>query len=332
MRFSLAVLTICLLSCRPAEPDLTPVSSDATEAGPTFLHHIPADYVIVARGGATAFAHPPRDGVSATGSSLAAGFGFVVTQRRNSGGRQFVRLGDTGWVAAEQVAAVRPSTFSGVAIPRGAPLNVAWVVAQEAIVRVTPADTARSIVARPVHTRITPAGPCRDGWCPLAVGWMRAADLAIASLSDRPAGVAPTARWLDIDLSSQVLVAYDADRPAFVTLVSTGIGQSDSPLGTPTGTFTISSKRELVSMDNLEHTDVVPYAYDVPLAQYFNRGKALHAALWHDRFGAPTSHGCVNLSPADAEWLYGFTEAQAGARRPGTTVRVRGQRPSVRGR
>ena len=82
-------------------------------------------------------------------------------------------------------------------------------------------------------------------------------------------------------------------------------------------------------MDNLEHTDVIPYSYDVPLAQYFSAGKALHAALWHDRFGIPTSHGCVNLAPVDAEWLYDFTEAQVGMTRRGTTLRIRGQRPAV---
>ena len=87
-------------------------------------------------------------------------------------------------------------------------------------------------------------------------------------------------------------------------------------------------------MDNLEHTGVEPYAYDVPLTQYFNEGKALHAAPWHDHLGRPRSHGCINLSPADARWLFDFTspslapgqtEVAATSARPGTLVRVRGQ-------
>jgi hypothetical protein len=87
-------------------------------------------------------------------------------------------------------------------------------------------------------------------------------------------------------------------------------------------------------MDNLEHTGVDFYAYDVPLTQYFKDGKALHAALWHDQFGRARSHGCVNLSPRDAAWLFGFTsptlapaapEIVSTAAHPGTVVRVRGQ-------
>lgn len=321
MKRTLGVLAACLLSCSRVERGATP---DVAEPSPTVDRGIPADYVVVARGGATAYVRPPRDGVPPSGATLPAGFGFVVTQRRNAGGRQFVRLRDSGWVAVEQVTPVDPSKFAGITITRGASLNAAWVVAQEAIVHATPAHQARAIVARPFHTAVSLAGPCRDGWCPLAVGWMRAAELAIATRTAPPAGVDP-ARWLDIDLGSQILVAYDAEQPVFATLVSAGIGQADSPLATPTGTFTIQAKRQLVRMDNLEHSGVVPYSFDVPLAQYFTGGKALHAALWHDRFGAPTSHGCINVSPADAKWLYHFTEARSGTRRPGTTVRVRGQ-------
>ena len=86
-------------------------------------------------------------------------------------------------------------------------------------------------------------------------------------------------------------------------------------------------------MDNLEHTDVVPYSYeDIPLVQYFTDRVALHAALWHQRFGHPASHGCINLAPADAERLFAFTSPRLPSAdgelyvRPGgvaTVVRVR---------
>ena len=46
---------------------------------------------------------------------------------------------------------------------------------------------------------------------------------------------------------------------------------------------------------------------DVPFVQYFTEGYALHAAYWHDDFGTPRSHGCVNLAPVDAAWLFGWT-------------------------
>ena len=49
------------------------------------------------------------------------------------------------------------------------------------------------------------------------------------------------------------------------------------------------------------------YLEDVPWIMYFNKDMALHGAYWHDRFGYQHSHGCVNLSPLDAKWLFDWT-------------------------
>ena len=49
---------------------------------------------------------------------------------------------------------------------------------------------------------------------------------------------------------------------------------------------------------------------DIPYVQYFEKGYALHAAYWHDDFGTPRSHGCINLAPEDARWLFQWTEPQ----------------------
>jgi lipoprotein-anchoring transpeptidase ErfK/SrfK len=46
----------------------------------------------------------------------------------------------------------------------------------------------------------------------------------------------------------------------------------------------------------------------VPYVQYFTQGYALHAAYWHNDFGRPRSHGCINLSPRDAQWLFEWTD------------------------
>jgi len=47
---------------------------------------------------------------------------------------------------------------------------------------------------------------------------------------------------------------------------------------------------------------------DVPWIQYFAAGFALHGAYWHDVFGIPRSHGCVNLSPIDARLVFRWTD------------------------
>ena len=51
----------------------------------------------------------------------------------------------------------------------------------------------------------------------------------------------------------------------------------------------------------------------MPFVQYFTEGFALHGAYWHDDFGTPRSHGCVNLAPVDAAWLFRFTDPEVPA-------------------
>jgi len=52
---------------------------------------------------------------------------------------------------------------------------------------------------------------------------------------------------------------------------------------------------------------------DVPYIQYFHKGYALHGAYWHDAFGKVRSHGCINLAPVDAAWLFEWTDPDVPA-------------------
>lgn len=120
----------------------------------------------------------------------------------------------------------------------------------------------------------------------------------------RPPGVGPEERWVHVDLSEQVLVAYQGDKPVFTTLVSTG----KEPGMTPVGVHRLQSKHIATSMRDQPVEDDAYSIEDVPWTQYFHNSVALHGAFWHGGFGLVRSHGCVNLSPADARWLFGFTE------------------------
>jgi lipoprotein-anchoring transpeptidase ErfK/SrfK len=116
--------------------------------------------------------------------------------------------------------------------------------------------------------------------------------------------VGPRERWIDIDLDSQVLVAYEGSEPVFTTLVSTGARRSP----TATGTYRIWVKFAETDM-NGQMDGEAPYSVaTVPWTQFFAVDLALHTAYWHDKFATPRSHGCVNLAPRDARWVYDFAE------------------------
>jgi hypothetical protein len=117
-------------------------------------------------------------------------------------------------------------------------------------------------------------------------------------------------RWLDVNVSKQTLVAYDGERPVFATLVSTGeagLDDAEKTTATKRGIFRIHTKHVSGTMSSDEVGEEFELR-DVPYVQYFEDGYALHGAYWHDRFGTPKSHGCVNLSPEDARRLFFFTD------------------------
>ena len=167
--------------------------------------------------------------------------------------------------------------------------------------------------------------------------WARARDLAHPTLSappDEVGGARTTERWIDVDLATQTLVAYDATHPVYATLISGGRGPAGSDTATPLGVHRIWVKLSTTNMGNLEKDDAEPHysIEDVPYVQFFDKGVALHGAFWHRDFGRVHSHGCVNLAPRDAQWLFDFTAPHLPAGwsavlpsplERGTAVRVR---------
>lgn len=142
--------------------------------------------------------------------------------------------------------------------------------------------------------------------------WLPAEALLIPTLREDPAGFAREGKkWIDVSIRKQMLVAYEGRRPVFMTLVSTGIGELGDPEKTHAtirGTFLIHAKHVSGTMDGDEASAEAFDLRDVPYIQYFHEGYALHGAYWHDEFGKARSHGCVNLAPADAAWLFEWTD------------------------
>ncbi|QQR65063.1 L,D-transpeptidase [Candidatus Kaiserbacteria bacterium] len=117
---------------------------------------------------------------------------------------------------------------------------------------------------------------------------------------------ATTTKRVIVDRSEQKLYAYEGETPFMEISISTGLELSP----TPRGTFTVFKMTPTRYMQGPlpGYTDV----YDlpgVPWNLYFtNEGAVIHGAYWHDSFGIPYSHGCVNLLPSDAGKLYAWAE------------------------
>ena len=159
--------------------------------------------------------------------------------------------------------------------------------------------------------------------------WIAAADVRVFEPHDAPALLQPGERWIDVDVDAEILVAYEGETPVYSTLVTTGA--KDTP--TETGVYRMWLKESEADMKGLNGED--PYSVaTVPWTQFFSpeKGLALHTAYWHDAFGTRRSHGCVNLAPRDARWLYfwsdpqvppGWTMSAGVVEAPGSIVRIR---------
>ena len=104
-------------------------------------------------------------------------------------------------------------------------------------------------------------------------------------------------RWIQIDLSSQRLIAWEGTKPVYAVVVSTG--KRSTP--TRVGTFTIKTKHRVTRMSGPGY-DVT----NVPHTMYYDRGIAIHGTFWHRKFGTPVSHGCVNVAVNHAKWLFNW--------------------------
>jgi hypothetical protein len=163
--------------------------------------------------------------------------------------------------------------------------------------------------------------------------WVRDIDVAVVSLPKVASDIAPNEKWIDVDLSSQALVAFEGEKPVYATIVSTGRRNADPEKDhrTVEGSFRIREKHVTTTMDDDGASDGTYRIEDVPWVMYFEKSFALHGAFWHSGFGRERSHGCVNLTPHDARHLFawagptlpeGWHGVKATKENPGTRVIV----------
>jgi hypothetical protein len=235
--------------------------------------------------------------------------GYYVSLDRpmTANGKRWYRTVRGGYVPADAVAEAEPPSMRGVVLGERWRLPVGFV--HRGGVRTLRRDPVRGVLRLEGRVaRLTPMPLTEERIVRGRRGYrmndrglvLREDALRIATPMDRPAEVPEGERWVHVALGQQTLVAYEGDEPVFATMVSTG----REGFETPTGVFRIQSKHVSTTMDDTSAGAESYSIEDVPWTMYFEGSYALHGAFWHDRFGRVRSHGCVNLAPVDARWLF----------------------------
>jgi lipoprotein-anchoring transpeptidase ErfK/SrfK len=245
-------------------------------------------------------------------SSIEPGFDFLSWDQCDFIDGKSVYMIDPGvyMPGGDSCSRIKMPTFHGLAFSRTPTRPFGWIVATAETYRkpgVAQAKTGDTLYrftvvqiydAQTVDNRVWyEVGP--DEWIE---------QTSIAKVDPDPTvpeGVQDN-RWISINLFEQTLAVYDRGELVFATMTATGLpGWWTQP-----GVFQVYKKLATDTMSGSFAADRSDYYYlqDVPWVMYFDKARALHGAYWHNGYGYPRSHGCVNLSPFDAHWLYNWAD------------------------
>lgn len=239
------------------------------------------------------------------------GDGFLFATVRNrleSEGQVWYMINFDEYVRASDLRIVEDSEFTGVQVNAQPQRPFGWI-----IVDYWP---SREPGAEPVNTPKLPrytffqvydAVEADDGWIWYNIGngyWMRQTYVSLVEPILRPEGVSEDEYWVEIDLYEQSFAAYEGDRMVYAGLVSSGLNRWP----TNEGLFQVWDRHLQTKMSGAEGKIDYYFIEDVPHTMYFDEDIALHGAYWHDRFGYKHSHGCVNMPPLAAEWIFYWSQ------------------------
>jgi hypothetical protein len=245
--------------------------------------------------------------------------GFAMVRFFETGGRHWGLNAELELLPLDRLKPVEPSSFQGLELDDEVTLPVIFVHTRHAHLYGGTPGKGLSRVRRlqfrealPITGKVARLSGAKyyettDGH------WVKDERLIrVDRFRKEPGWASPGRTWIDVSILRQSLVAYEGTKPVYATLVSTGIdgiGDPEETHSTIRGQFLTHTKYVTITMSGDEVGDEFDLR-DVPYVQYFKDGYALHAAYWHDSFGLPRSHGCINLSPLDARWLFDWTDPQ----------------------
>lgn len=323
------------------------VLADGVKIKPYFRegHHLPYRYAKFHRGRHPLFSRLPNRQELARVLAVRAkkGSHFPNPVKRLSDGLQFETVvgehtirGETlyqnakgDWFLARDAKMLNPPVGHGVFLTDRIKLPIAYVREDKTPVRCDCTGALAKCGNAQKHDVVAVQPPAPGA---KAVRLRGAQDIRLprdkvrlATKEPRPSTVPEGQKWIHVRLSEQTLVAYEGDTPVFATVVATGAKGHE----TPPGTFRTQRKFVSTTMRGSDEEFGRYTVSDVPWTLFYDGSFALHAAYWHDTFGDVRSHGCTNIPPNDARWLFHWSEPALpvgwhgwGGVRDGTYVHV----------
>ena len=247
---------------------------------------------------------------------LVAGAELEITQEAAVAGAVWYGVGENQWVHSDWVRLLSPVQAQLAAAAAPVRLPIGFVASSSLNVRQRPGVADDNPPVSEVYRNqsfpiLESALAGAETWHRIGTDrWVVGKWLRVASGRLRPAAIGSSERWVGVNLRTQTAVAYEGDLPVYAAMVATGLS------GTPTvqGIYRTWARYPSTKMAGPGY-----YIEGVTWTSYFYRGYALHTAYWHDAFGATRSHGCVNLSPYDAWWLFQWS-APGGPKSPAVYV------------
>lgn len=213
------------------------------------------------------------------------------------------------WLPQEYYHPVESSQFKGIQVNSQPQRPFGWVL-RPTTPRDAPAGDPLPAAAELeryhfVELHAWQRGADGNTWYDVGPGqWVRYDTVALTTVRPRPGDVGPEEYWVDVDLTQQIFAAYEGDRMVYAGLISSGLPR----WATRTGLNQVWLRYEMTPMEGGVIGDDYYYIDAVPHTMYFDGEIALHGAFWHDDFGRPKSHGCVNMPPRTAEWVWNWSQ------------------------
>jgi lipoprotein-anchoring transpeptidase ErfK/SrfK len=202
------------------------------------------------------------------------------------------------WMDGADLQALTPSRFTGILPTREVNFRFGWVLGGTQSINATGTPVHGYSRYQLVHE--VPATTQKPGY--VAIGsdeWLPEDKVALVNPQVPADAGENTCRFIYANLAEQTLTVYDKCKLVFATLISSGKNS-----WTFEGRFAILYKEGYSSITPPEWSTSEYYIQAVPYFMTYSDQFGFHGAYWHDAFGSAASHGCINLSPADAKWLY----------------------------